>query len=117
MPIIRTLHTHNRVKPYYPPLVYRARFAPEPLLNPPSRALRKAWPQDSSEALPPPSPGSTPTRGSSPESDTDDPIEGSIAKPQGEVTRKARGGYNLEEALGWEHEIYVVVQVCMSDSP
>lgn len=34
-----------------------------------------------------------------------------IAKPHGEVSRISRGGYNLEEALGWSKADYTAVQV------
>jgi len=34
-----------------------------------------------------------------------------IAKPDGEAGRPGRGGYNLEEALKWEHKKYLKVKV------
>jgi hypothetical protein len=34
-----------------------------------------------------------------------------IPKPDGEAGRPGRGGYNLEEALGWEHRKYCRVKV------
>jgi len=34
-----------------------------------------------------------------------------IPKPEGEAGRPGRGGYNLEEALGWEHKRYRRVKV------
>ena len=34
-----------------------------------------------------------------------------IPKPDGEAGRPGRGGYNLEEALGWEHKKYRRIKV------
>jgi hypothetical protein len=34
-----------------------------------------------------------------------------IPKPDGEAGRPGRGGYNLEEALGWEHKKYCRIKV------
>jgi len=34
-----------------------------------------------------------------------------IPKPEGEAGRPGRGGYNLEEALKWEHKKYLKVKV------
>ena len=34
-----------------------------------------------------------------------------IPKPEGEAGRPGRGGYNLEEALGWEHKKYCRIKV------
>jgi hypothetical protein len=45
--------------------------------------------------------------------DTDSESDDShlIAKPDGEAGRPGRGGYNLEEALKWEHKKYLKVRV------
>jgi hypothetical protein len=45
--------------------------------------------------------------------DTDSESDDShlIAKPDGEAGRPGRGGYNLEEALKWEHKKYLKVKV------
>jgi hypothetical protein len=46
-------------------------------------------------------------------SDTDSESDDShlISKPEGEAGRPGRGGYNLEEALKWEHKKYLKVKV------
>ena len=45
--------------------------------------------------------------------DTDSESDDShlISKPDGEAGRPGRGGYNLEEALKWEHKKYLKVKV------
>ena len=45
--------------------------------------------------------------------DTDSESDDShlISKPEGEAGRPGRGGYNLEEALKWEHKKYLKVKV------
>lgn len=44
-------------------------------------------------------------------SDTSTSEDHLISKPEGEAGRPGRGGYNLEEALGWEHKRYRRVKV------
>ena len=46
------------------------------------------------------------------DSDTDSDTSQLIPKPDGEAGRPGRGGYNLEEALKWEHKKYLRVKVC-----
>ncbi len=50
--------------------------------------------------------------------DTDSESDDShlIAKPDGEAGRPGRGGYNLEDALKWEHKKYLKVKVILYES-
>ena len=43
--------------------------------------------------------------------DSDSDASQLIPKPDGEAGRPGRGGYNLEEALKWEHKKYLRVKV------
>ena len=45
------------------------------------------------------------------ESDSDTSEDNLIPKPDGEAGRPGRGGYNLENALRWEHKKYCRVKV------
>lgn len=111
-----------RVKPYYSPVIYRARFVPETLLNSPHQILRRVWglPEVLSPSTLSPSLLSHPevTPSTLPEQATEEGDneveENSITKPHGEVTRITRGGYNLQEELGWEPGLYTAVQVWRS---
>lgn len=88
----------RRIQRQYLPHTMRVLFYPERLLPPsPSPARRVVAP----EAVPPTV--SVAVLLSSMES---------IPKPNGEVTRIGRGGYNLREILRWKEPLYNCVQVC-----
>lgn len=110
MPCIR--HGRAAIKHYTPPTIYHANFAAELLLHSPSH-YREVWgDHDASQTPPiPPNPSAQPKP---PTNDrfTTPPPEELIPKPDGEVTRISRGGYNLEAAMKWnDHALYTKVQV------
>ena len=118
----RKRSSHNAtctIPAYNPPLIYRARFLPEPLLTPPQSVLRLTFGQQNGPrqspspapssplSSPPPSRPTTP----SPEDREIFAPDDSIPKPEGEATRIKRNGYNLKAKLGWGTERYNEIQV------
>ncbi|KLO04612.1 hypothetical protein SCHPADRAFT_812803, partial [Schizopora paradoxa] len=93
---------------HFPPLTNRSMFRREPLSMDPPLTSRIEFPFANDEAALrsdltvhiPSTSGVATTR---------KPIA-SIPKPHGEVSRLSRGGYNLEEALGWSKVEYTKVQ-------
>lgn len=106
-------YTH-RIKPHFNPHTWRSTFTPECNVNPVKHTWRHSFHTADIES--PPSHDiegdSTPeelapsgTMGGTPGE------ERLIRKPDGEVTRIARGGYGLLDALGWTEDHYNEVQV------
>ena len=52
------------------------------------------------------------SKGSSDDDDDDDGDNKLIPKPEGEAGRPGRGGYNLEDKLGWRRKEFQQIKVC-----
>lgn len=94
----------------HPPFILRQPIPDEPLLNTPFNAMRQPWPDDGAAPFALPSGRYLPLPL---EPDAEQPDDGIslIPKPDGEVTRILRGGYNLMQNLEWKRDIYYNVQV------
>lgn len=92
---------------HFPPLTNRSMFRKEPLSTVSPLTSRTEFPLTDS-TLEQPVNTSVPVRHSVGGTNT---LKTYIPKPHGEVSRLSRGGYNLEEALGWSKAEYNSVQV------
>ncbi|KAF8187444.1 hypothetical protein BJ912DRAFT_1059794 [Pholiota molesta] len=81
--------------------------SPPQVDSPPAASRRVSLMTKSSRgASPAPSNPQSDANDISSEEDTTDSEGGLIDKPEGEVTRTSRGGYNLEFVLGWDRKKY-----------
>lgn len=101
MPAIRA--PASRVMRHFSPLTTRTTFKQERLSTPPPIAYRIVYPVGTHT---PKSTATNPFGCSKPKSKTS-----LKKKPDGEVTRLNRGGYNLQAELKWADELYQSCQV------
>jgi hypothetical protein len=105
---------HRRIQRYFHPLSSRARFSPERVLISPTRSTRyTVFGPDNGNPRRPASSHIGPT-----DIFEDNapalfrlPTDDLVSKPNGEVTRISRDGYNLRDQLGWKPDFYSEVQV------
>ena len=121
------------IQRHFPPSTGRAIFGPEQVLVPLPSTLRNQFPREprtcSSPGQPfqtsgplvslrPPSAALRPSDQSTPSTQPDAAslMALGIPKPPGEVSRGAKRGYNLQEALEWDASLYAEVRVSGSAS-
>ncbi|KAG1787895.1 hypothetical protein EV424DRAFT_1339353 [Suillus variegatus] len=89
--------SHWPYKRHFGPLTMHCEFPPERALDPPILTQHKVFSR-AVDLIPPTMPGlPAPLTSSAPPK---------ILKPRGEVSRLNRGGYNLQEKLGWSLSEY-----------
>jgi hypothetical protein len=99
------------IRPHLHPLVLRAEFSHERLYSGPLSTMRRVFDPEPNgtviKVVNPPEPVCHEVVAPSMTAEL-------IPKPNGEVTRLNRNGYNLLRALAWEPDFYSEVQVCIS---
>lgn len=94
--------SHWPYKRHFGPLTMHCEFPPERALDPPILTQHKVFSR-AVDLIPPTMPGlPAPLTSSAPPK---------ILKPRGEVSRLNRGGYNLQEKLGWSLSEYEDIRV------
>lgn len=96
-----------RYCPHFKPLTIHCEFPPERALTPPPLTQHRVFSQDADSVQPivqsiPAAPEPCVSAGMSSKK---------IQKPRGEVSRISRGGYNLQETLGWSSSEYEEIRV------
>lgn len=100
MPVIRA--PASRVLRHFSPLTAHTTFKKERLSNPPPIAYSIVYPLG---------PHSANNSAANPFAIGTPAVKAHIKKPGGEVTRIARGGYNLQAELKWTDDFYQECQV------
>ncbi|THH11687.1 hypothetical protein EW146_g7956 [Bondarzewia mesenterica] len=93
----RAVVSHRHIQCYFHPLLYHARFSPERLLIPPVLSVRTVFLPETDRQL------------ASAVGNHVEPGSTLIPKPNGEVTRLNRDGYNLKSILNWAEDMYELI--------
>lgn len=105
MPKVPTCHwSYHR---HFSPLICQSIFSPERGVTPPPLTQHRTFPRNDRPVESERNPLPTETV----------QTKTKILKPRGEVSRINRGGYNLQEKLGWPATDYEEVRVSNSPSP
>lgn len=106
------VHSTWRYCRHFKPLTIHCEFPTERSYTPPPLTQHQVFSRDIDSSSPDAAEQILPA------AQLPDPLPSKIPKPRGEVSRISRGGYNLQEALGWPASEYeetrVRVFVCLS---